>query len=84
MTKYTVSLPYVDEHEQGEEFVNEILKLSKGTNEDGRPVFFTQNLTEAISVIHEACEICRRHFRTIEFEIGIDAYGKDNAKGCQV
>lgn len=83
MTKYTVGLPYVDEHEQGEEFVNEILKLSNGTNEDGRPVFSTRSFAEAMAVVNKACEICQRYFQTINFEIGIDVCGKDNAKGCQ-
>jgi hypothetical protein len=76
MTKYVVRLPYVDEHEQDEDFVNEILKLSTSADEDGRPVFVTQNLTEVMAVVNNTCEICQRYFQTIEFEIGIAAYGK--------
>ena len=81
MTQYTVSLPYVDEHEQGEEFVAEILKLSNA-NEDCRPVFVAHELNEALDVLRKACEICRRYFRIIEFNVGIEVCGKDNAEGC--
>jgi hypothetical protein len=76
MTKYIVSLPYVDEHEQDEDFVNEILKLSNHTNEDGRPVFSTPIFAEAMAVVNKTCEICQRCFQTIELEIGIEACGK--------
>lgn len=84
MTRYNVNLPYVNEHEQGEDFVNDILKLSNGTNEDGRPVFVTHGLNEALDVLRKACEICRRYFRTVEFNFGIEVCGRGNFEGCQV
>ena len=82
MTKFTVGLPAVDEHEEGEEFVAEILKLTNGTNEDGRPVFVAHELNEALAVLRKASEICRRYFRIINFNIGIEVCGKVNNEGC--
>jgi Ethanolamine utilization protein EutJ (predicted chaperonin) len=83
MAKYAVNLPRVDEHEQGEEFVSEILKLSNHVDDDGRPVFVTEDLNEAFRVVRETCEICRRHYGTTEFDIGIVLSEKERAKGCQ-
>lgn len=71
MTQYTVKLTYVDGHFHGEEFVKEILKLSNSTNDDGRPIFVTYDLFEAIRVIHEAYEICRRYSAGTELNIKI-------------
>ena len=82
MTKYIVNLPYIDEHEQGEEFVSAILKLSNHVNDDGRPVFVTEDLNEAFRVVLKTCEICRQHFGTREFDIGIRPSEKESAKGC--
>ncbi len=59
-----------------EDFVAEILKLSSTVNEDGGPVFSTLDFAEAMTVVNKACEICQRYFQTIEFEIGIEAFGK--------
>ena len=51
MKEYVVSLPYVDEHEQGEGFVEEILEISNGVDDDARPVFVTEDQSEAIGRI---------------------------------
>ena len=61
MKEYTVKLPYVDEHEQDEEFVKEILEISNGVDDDARPVFVTKNPNEALSVVRKARVICRRY-----------------------
>jgi len=82
MTKYVVSLPRVDEHEQGEEFVGAILELSNHVDDDGRPVFVTEDLNEAFRVVRKTCETCRRHCGTTEFDIGIMPREKELAKGC--
>ena len=83
MTKYVVSLPRVDEHEQGEDFAEEILSLSNHTDDDGRPIFMTNNLSKALGAVRKACEICRRHSAITEFNIGIMPSDKESAKGCQ-
>ena len=51
----------MDEHEQGEGFVNEILEVSNGVDDDGRPLFVTRKQNEALAVARKACEICRRY-----------------------
>jgi hypothetical protein len=61
MKEYIVRLPYVDEHEQDEGFVEEILEISNGVDDDARPVFVTEDQSEAIEVARKAREICHRY-----------------------
>lgn len=70
-TKYTVNLPYVDEHEQGEDFVKEIVALSNHTNDDGRPVFVTNDLRKARNIAKQAYSICLRYNIVNEINIRI-------------
>lgn len=71
MRTFRINLPYTDEHFQCEDFVNAILKLSNGTDEDGRPYFETSNLYDAMKVVTKAYELCKQYLGTIELRVTI-------------
>ena len=71
--EYVVRLPYVDDHEQDEGFVEEILEISNGVDDDARPIFVTKDQSEASEVARKAREICRRYSREDESRVFVES-----------
>ncbi len=71
MKRYVVHLPDVDVHFHGQEFFDEIHELSNGTDEEGRPLFVSNDFTEAMEIVQRARAVCRKHGADTEFHIEI-------------
>lgn len=71
MRTFRINLPYIDEHFQPEAFVNSVLELANKTDTDGRPVFETTNLNDAMNVAMKAYKLCRQYLGTVELNLRI-------------
>jgi hypothetical protein len=71
MTDYVVHLPDVDIHLHGEDLFNAIMGLSNAVDDEGHPLFVTNDLYEATKVVRLAYAVCQDHSADTEFNIRI-------------